>query len=156
MSKTLKKNIEKLRFFNDFGRQEGPESMPRWLFGGLVVVLTVILQVSGAMLWSTGLPKANIIPSWVHLEPILGLCCGHLGAKLGPRWVFLGPSGAMWRHSGALREAPGRHLEAKARLVSIDLKLTRAKKATCQNLQKPLGKTMFFGGRKDKIGRAHV
>ena len=50
----------------------------------------------------------------------------------------------MLRHFGALREAPGRHLEAKAGLGSIDLELTHAKKATCQNLQKTIEKQMFF------------
>ena len=69
-------------------------------------------------------------PSWAHLGPILE----HLGAKVGLRWVFLGASWAVWRHFGALREAPGRHLEAKVGLGSIDLELTRGKKASCQNL----------------------
>ena len=69
-------------------------------------------------------------PSWAHLGPILE----HLGAKVGLRWVFLGASWAVWRHFGALREAPGRHLEAKVGLGSIDLELTCGKKASCQNL----------------------
>ena len=77
----------------------------------------------------------------------------HLGAKVGLRWVFLGASWAVWRHFGALREAPGRHLEAKVGLGSIDLELTRGKKASCQNLEKPLknqGFSMIFGGGKVK------
>ena len=69
-------------------------------------------------------------PSWAHLGPILE----HVGAKVGLRWVFLGASWAVWRHFGALREAPGRHLEAKVGFGSIGLELTCAKKASCQNL----------------------
>ena len=46
---------------------------------------------------------------------LLGLMVGHFGAKLGLKWVFLDASWAMLRHFGALREAPGRHLEANSR-----------------------------------------
>ena len=45
----LQKTIEKQRLFDDLPGQEGHESMPTRLFGGLVVVLTVFLQVWGAM-----------------------------------------------------------------------------------------------------------
>ena len=79
-------------------------------------------------------------PSWARLRPMLG----HLGSKLGPRWVVLGASWAMLRHFGALREAPGRHLEAKAGLGSIDLEPTCGKKATSQNLPKANEKTYVF------------
>ena len=57
---------------------------------------------------------------------------------------FLGTSWAVWRHFGALREAPGRHLEAKVGLGSIDLELTCGEKATCPNLQKTNEKSRFF------------
>ena len=114
----LQKTIEKQRLFNDFWRQEGQESMPRWLFGGLVVVLKFILHVSGAMSWSTGLPKANIIPSWAHLGPILDLCWSILGpswAQDGSSWARLGPCCGILEPSGRLREGilrPKQGLEA--------------------------------------------
>ena len=99
-------------FFNDLPGQEGQESMPPWLFGGLVVVLTVFLQVWGAMSWPTGCqePEASMLgpilgPSWARLGPMLM----HLGAKLGLRWVVLGASWAILGHVGALLQGPGRH-----------------------------------------------
>ena len=67
----LQTNNEQHRFFNGFWRWHVQESMQRWLFGGLVVVLKFTLRVSGAMLWSTGLPRANIIAAWAHCAPIL-------------------------------------------------------------------------------------
>ena len=68
----------------------------------------------------------------------LGPMLRHVGAELGPRWVFLGASWAMLRHFGALREAPGRHLEAKVGLGSTDLELTCGETTTCRNLQQSL------------------
>ena len=120
MPKPLK-TIEKQMFFNDFWRQEGQESMPSWFLGGLVVVLKTILHVSGAMLWSTGLPRANMIPSWAHLGPILGPSWPYLGASWGQGgakmgflgrllgcvaafWAPLGPSGGILGPPGKLRQ----------------------------------------------------
>ena len=127
------KTIEKRRFFDDFRKQEGQKNMPSWLLGGLIVILKAILQVMGAIFWHKAAKSQHdpfLGPSWAHLGPILE----HLGAKVGLRWVFLGASWAVWRHFGALREAPGRHLEAKVGLGSIDLELTCGKKVSCQNL----------------------
>ena len=61
--------------------------MLSWLVGGLAVVLEGILQIMGAILWPTRLPRAKIIPSWAHLGPILG-----------PSWPYLGAS---WGQGGA-------------------------------------------------------
>ena len=107
MPKPLKQTNEKSRFFDDSWRQEGQENMPRWLFRGLVLVLTAILQVSRAMLWPTRLPRANMIPSWARVDPILDLSWGILGpswAKDRPSWAHLGPCGGILEPSGRLRE----------------------------------------------------
>ena len=47
------------------------------------MVLTVILQVLRAMLWSAGLPGANIIIAWAHFASILDSCWG----ISGPCWA---------------------------------------------------------------------
>ena len=69
---------------------------------------------------------------------------GHLGAKLGPRWVILGASWAMLGHVGALLAGPGRHLEADSGLGSTVLEPTWGEKATGQKLQKTTEKTIVF------------
>ena len=79
-------------------------------------------------------PTLSTFDNLGSFQAHLGFVLEHLRAKVGLRWVFLGASWAVWRHFGALREAPGRHLEAKVGLGSIDLELTRGKKASCQNL----------------------
>ena len=71
--------VEKQQFLDGSLKQEGQGNMPRWLFGGLVLVFTVILQVARAMLWPTRLPRANMFPSWARLGPILALCRSILG-----------------------------------------------------------------------------
>ena len=64
--------VEKQQFFDGSLKQEGQGSMPRWLFRGLLLVFTVILQVARAMLWPTRLPRANMLhvfgPSWPYVE----------------------------------------------------------------------------------------
>ena len=90
--------------------------------------------------------------SWACLGPMLR----HVGAEVGPRWVSLGASWAMLRHLGALREALGRHLEAKVGLGSIDLELTCGEKATCPNLQTTKEKHRFFNDLWRQEGQAIV
>ena len=100
------------RFCSSFWRRCALRKLGEWLFGALAVIWKVILQILGARLWSTGLPKANIIASWAHLGPILG----HLGDKLGPKWVFLGAYFAISGNLAGLQAHLGpilEHLGAK-------------------------------------------
>ena len=46
---------------------------------------------------------------YIYIWADLDLMWGHLGTKLGPRWVFLGAFWAMLGHLGTLLEGPGRH-----------------------------------------------
>ena len=81
-------------FFDDLPGQDGQESMPTLLFGGLVVVLTLVLQVWRAMSWLTGLPRASDIRAWAHLGLIFGPSWPFVGAswaQVGPSWAHLGP-----------------------------------------------------------------
>ena len=107
MKKTSKQIIEKSMFFDDLPRQEGQESMPAWLFGGLIVVLTVVLQVWGAMSWPTGLPRASGIRAGTHLGPILGPSWPFVGASWGRIGPKMGRLGRILGHGGALLEARG-------------------------------------------------
>ena len=84
------------------------------------MVLEAILQIIGAILWPTRLPRAKIIPSWAHLGPILDPSWGHLGGPLGlilglswallgllglilgPSWALLGHLMAFLARSGAM------------------------------------------------------
>ena len=111
------------------------------------MVLRFILQASGAMLWSTRLPRASIIPFSGHLGPMLA----HLGAELGPGWVLLGASWAKLRHFGALWEVPGRRLEGNAGLRCIDMELPCGEKAACQKHAKQMEKSGFL----DEFGRQY-
>ena len=67
--------------------------MPTGLFGGLLVVLTVFLQVRGAMSWPTGLPKTSGIRAWAHFGPISGPSWAYVGAswgQVGPKMGLVG------------------------------------------------------------------
>ena len=84
--------------------------MPRWLLGGLVVVLKAILQIMGAILWSAGLPIGSITPFWAHLGPFLGpswpfvgASGGQIGPKMGLPGHILGHVGQSWGPLGGPR-----------------------------------------------------
>ena len=78
--------------------------MPSWILGGLAVVLKAILQILGAVLWPTGLPRANIIMFWALDGPSLGASWGQLGPNLGLSECILGHVGQFWNPPGG----PGR------------------------------------------------
>ena len=110
--------------------------MPRWLFGGLAVVLTVILQVLRAMLWSAGLPGANIIIAWAHFAPILDPCWGILGpcwAQDGSSWARLGPCCGILEPSGRLQEGI---LRQKQGLEALTWSLHVARRPHINNFKK--------------------
>ena len=90
-------------FFHDLPGQEGQERMPTWLFGGLAAVLTVFLQVWGAMSWPTRLLRASDIRAWAHLGsilgrswPFVGASWGQVGPKMGHLGRILGHVGPRW------------------------------------------------------------
>ena len=147
------KTIEQQLFFDGFWRLEGQESMPRWLFRGLVLILTVILQVSRGMLWPTRLPRANMFPSWARLEPILDLSWGILGpswAQDGSSWAHLGPCGGIPEPSGRLREGI---LRQKQGLEALTWSLHVPRRPHAKTFKKRMknpGFSMIFGGRKAK------